>query len=127
MTYIHQRKVLAYIRENFKFRADRYYYFDMAKIDVDKSIFQFNEFELIQDYKSQCKIAQETDLFHIVVYPNCDNQIMLGVNGDGFDYCENLTTGEIEHDDCSFGSIDPIQLRLDMLQLVRELKEDTGS
>ena len=82
----------------------------MAKMDVENSIIEFGEFKCKKAYKAQCKIAQKADLFHIVVYPNCDDEIMLGVNGNGFDYYENLTTGEIEQDDCDFGPIDPIQL-----------------
>lgn len=121
MTYIHQRKILAYLRENFQFHSDRYYYIDMAKIDLDKSIFEFSEFETKADFSAQCIIAQTTELFHIIAYTNCDKDIMLGVNGDGFDYYENLTTGVIERDDCEFGTMDPVQLRLDMLQFVREL------
>lgn len=121
MTYIHQRKVLAYLRKNFKFLENHYYYFDMAKFDVEKFTFEYKVFKSKKAYKLKVRLAQDQDLFHIIVRPNEKNEIILGVNGDGFNYFENLSTGEIEYDTCSFGEIDPINIKLEMLQLAREL------
>ena len=121
MTYQHQRKVLAYLRENFKFLKNHYYYFDMAKFNVESNTFDHKVFKSKKAFELKVRIAQEQDLFHILARPNEKNEIVLGVNGDGFDYFENISTGEIEYDTCSFGEIDPINIKLEMLQLAREL------
>ena len=99
----------------------------MAKIDFDISVFEFSEFESKSEFSAQCKKANTAGLFHIIAYTNCEKEIMIAVNGDGFDYNENLTTGEIENDDCDFGELEPAQLRLDMLQYIRELNNSKNS
>lgn len=121
MTYLDQRKILFFIRSHFEFRADRYYYFDLSKSDLDNSLLVCQEFLNREAFIERTRVSEKNNELNILVRPNRSGEIVLGVNGDGFDYFENLTTGEIEYDNCPSGPIDPIQLKLELLKLKREL------
>ena len=99
----------------------------MAKIEIDQGIFEYNDFTSKKAFKLKTKWAQEQDLFHIISHPNFDNQMILGVNGDNFYYYENLTTGEIEYDECDWGEVDPVHLKIELLQLAWELSSNRAT
>ena len=124
MTYQDQRKILAYVQSHFEFRADRYYYFDLAKTDLEKSLIVHQVYDSEKDFDVRTRQSEQSLEFNILVFPDRKNEIMLCVNGDGFDYYENLTTGEIDYDLCAPGEIDLIQLKLEFLQLKRELNAE---
>ena len=127
MNYEDQRKILTYIRNEFKFSTDRYYYFDMQKIDLGKAIFEYEVFTCEKKFDTRIEEVQSMELLHIIAMPDAKNDFVLIVNGDRFCYYENRSTGEIEFDNCADLIFDPAQIKIEILQLIRDLNSGIDS
>ncbi len=69
MTYLDQRKILFFIRSHFEFRADRYYYFDLSKSDLDNSLLVCQEFLNREAFIERTRVSEKNNELNILVRP----------------------------------------------------------